>query len=159
MASNQGVGPHFDSGFLTFVRSKLYLLPGHDGSRLTLKSRTQLLQVSSHNGLQVQNLSGDWIDVPPISGTFVVNIGKGKRDCFILVRVLFPSVLWQISTAGLEMVTHGLARATSHRVLSPPPGSTPRYSIPFFQNIGQNLRLGEIRLDCEYSFGCGNLVI
>jgi len=99
--SDQGVGPHFDSGFLTF-----------------------LLQASSHKGLQVQNLSGEWIDVPPIPGTFVVNIGK-----------------------GLEMVTHGLARATSHRVLSPPTGSTPRYSIPFFQNIRQDLRLDEIRLN------------
>jgi len=99
--SDQGVGPHFDSGFLTF-----------------------LLQASSHKGLQVQNLSGEWIDVPPIPGTFVVNIGK-----------------------GLEMVTYGLARATSHRVLSPPTGSTPRYSIPFFQNIRQDLRLGEIRLN------------
>ncbi|KAG1751424.1 uncharacterized protein EDB91DRAFT_1105457 [Suillus paluster] len=54
----------------------------------------------------VQNLSGQWIDVPPIPGTFVVNIGK-----------------------ALEFVTRGLARATSHRVLSPPVDSTPRYSI------------------------------
>ncbi|THH17296.1 hypothetical protein EW146_g3500 [Bondarzewia mesenterica] len=95
--SDQGVGPHFDGGFLTF-----------------------LYQASSHPGLQVQNLSGQWIDVPPIPYTFVINIGK-----------------------GLEAVTQGLARATSHRVLSPAKGSTPRYSIPFFQNIGQNLRLSE----------------
>jgi hypothetical protein len=57
------------------------------------------------------------------------------------------------STTGLEMVTYGLARATSHRVLSPPAGSTPRYSIPFFQNIGQNLRSSEIRLNCTYGPG------
>lgn len=48
---------------------------------------------------------------------------------------------------GLETVTNGLARATSHRVLSPPKGSTPRYSVPFFQNIGQRIRLSEIRLE------------
>ena len=52
--NDQGVGPHYDAGFLTF-----------------------LLQASPHRGLQVQNLQGTWIDVPPIDGTFVVNIGKG----------------------------------------------------------------------------------
>jgi len=96
-ATDQGVGPHYDAGFLTF-----------------------LLQASSHPGLQVQNLSGHWIDAPPIPGTFVVNIGK-----------------------ALEFVTQGLARATSHRVLSPPRGSTPRYSVPFFQNISLNVRLAD----------------
>jgi len=54
VASEQGVGPHFDAGFLTF-----------------------LLQASDHAGLQVQNLSGEWIDVPPRPYTFVINIGKG----------------------------------------------------------------------------------
>ncbi|KAF5328578.1 hypothetical protein D9619_011475 [Psilocybe cf. subviscida] len=97
----QGVGPHYDAGFLTF-----------------------LLQASQHRGLQVQNLAGEWIDAPPIPDTFVVNIGK-----------------------ALEFVTGGLARATSHRVISPraAPGeeATPRYSVPFFQNIGLDVRLGE----------------
>ncbi|KAG2074738.1 Clavaminate synthase-like protein [Suillus decipiens] len=99
--TDQGVGPHYDAGFLTF-----------------------LLNASPHRGLQVQNLSGQWIDVPPIPGTFVVNIGK-----------------------ALEFVTRGLARATSHRVLSPPVGSTPRYSVPFFQNISLNARLADEVLD------------
>lgn len=92
--NDQGVGPHYDAGFMTF-----------------------LLQASEHQGLQVQNLTGDWIDAPPIPGTFVVNIGK-----------------------ALEFVTRGLARATSHRVLSPK-GLTPRYSVPFFQNIGLEIQL------------------
>ncbi|KAF8989788.1 iron/ascorbate oxidoreductase [Cyathus striatus] len=92
--SDQGVGPHYDAGFLTF-----------------------LLQASEHRGLQVQNLTGEWIAAPPIPGTFVINIGK-----------------------ALEFVTRGLARATSHRVLSPK-GSTPRYSVPFFQNIGLGVTL------------------
>ncbi|TFY65263.1 hypothetical protein EVJ58_g2093 [Rhodofomes roseus] len=84
----------------------------------------QLLQASPHPGLQVQNLSGAWIDAPPIPGTFVVNIGK-----------------------ALETVTQGLANATSHRVLSPPKGSTPRYSIPFFQNIAQRITVKDIKLE------------
>jgi len=97
VSSDQGVGPHFDAGFLTF-----------------------LLQASDHAGLQVQNVSGEWIDVPPRPYTFVINIGK-----------------------GLESVTQGLARATSHRVLAPAAGTSPRYSIPFFQNIKRDLRLSE----------------
>ncbi|KAJ6573393.1 hypothetical protein DFH09DRAFT_1151730 [Mycena vulgaris] len=96
---SQGVGPHYDAGFLTF-----------------------LLQASDHPGLQVQNLAGEWIAVPPIPGTFVVNIGR-----------------------ALEFATQGLARATSHRVLSPSSSSSPgpRYSVPFFQNIGLDVRLAE----------------
>ena len=41
---------------------------------------SQLLQASPHEGLQVQNLRGDWIPASPIPGTFVVNIGKGTPD-------------------------------------------------------------------------------
>jgi len=95
--SRQGVGPHFDSGFLTF-----------------------LLQASPHAGLQVQNFAGTWVDAPPMPNALVVNLGK-----------------------GIETVTQGVALATSHRVLSPLRGSGPRYSVPFFQMIGQEVRLGE----------------
>ncbi|KAG8950233.1 hypothetical protein FRC04_007867 [Tulasnella sp. 424] len=52
---NQGVGPHYDSSFLTL-----------------------LLQASAQPGLQVQSPSGQWIDAKPIPGTLVVNLGKGK---------------------------------------------------------------------------------
>ncbi|EKM84378.1 hypothetical protein AGABI1DRAFT_104274 [Agaricus bisporus var. burnettii JB137-S8] len=98
--NDQGVGPHYDAGFLTL-----------------------LLQASPHRGLQVQNLSGEWIDAPPIPGTFVINIGK-----------------------AFEFVTRGVARATSHRVLSPK-GDTPRYSVPFFQNISLTIKLVDEVLD------------
>lgn len=42
------------------------------------------MQASSHPGLQVQNLSGQWIDAPPVPGTFVVNIGKGTSNTYNL---------------------------------------------------------------------------
>lgn len=50
----QGVGPHKDSMLTSY-----------------------LLQASHHRGLQVQNHRGDWVDCPPIDGTFVVAIGQG----------------------------------------------------------------------------------
>ncbi|KAF8625326.1 hypothetical protein AX15_005456 [Amanita polypyramis BW_CC] len=49
----QGVGPHYDAGFVTV-----------------------LLQASPHKGLQVQNLAGEWIDAPPLPGSLVINFGK-----------------------------------------------------------------------------------
>lgn len=47
-----GVNPHHDAGFLT------------------------LLVQRGVPGLQAQNPAGDWIDVPPRRGTFVVNLGE-----------------------------------------------------------------------------------
>ncbi|KIJ50476.1 hypothetical protein M422DRAFT_245763 [Sphaerobolus stellatus SS14] len=90
--SKQGVGPHYDA----------------------VSSLSYLLQASPHEGLQVQNLRGDWVPASPIPGTFVVNIGK-----------------------GLETATRGACIATSHRVVSLDESAGPRYSVPIFQNISQ----------------------
>ncbi|KUL85401.1 hypothetical protein ZTR_07011 [Talaromyces verruculosus] len=49
----QGVGPHKDSCFLTF-----------------------LMQGTPHAGLEVQNKAGTWLPVKPIPGTLVINIGR-----------------------------------------------------------------------------------
>ncbi|KAJ5334642.1 hypothetical protein N7452_007045 [Penicillium brevicompactum] len=49
----QGVGPHKDGSFLTY-----------------------LLQGTEHSSLEVQNRSGEWIPAPPVPGTLVVNIGR-----------------------------------------------------------------------------------
>ncbi|UPK98773.1 hypothetical protein LCI18_009708 [Fusarium solani-melongenae] len=88
-AQGQGVGPHKDSMLTSY-----------------------LLQATSHKGLQVQNVRGEWIDCEPIPGTLVVAIGQ-----------------------GLEALTQGVCVSTTHRVLSPAAGSGARFSIPFFQGV------------------------
>jgi isopenicillin N synthase-like dioxygenase len=60
-------------------------------------------------GLEVLNGAGQWIDVPPIPGTFVVNIGD-----------------------MLELWTNGAFVATSHRVRKV---VEERYSFPLFFNV------------------------
>jgi isopenicillin N synthase-like dioxygenase len=60
-------------------------------------------------GLEVMNGAGEWIDVPPVPGTFVVNIGD-----------------------MLELWTNGTYIATSHRVRKV---AEERYSFPLFFNV------------------------
>jgi isopenicillin N synthase-like dioxygenase len=76
---------------------------------------TFLLQASPPEvrGLQVLNKAGAWIDVPVVPGTFVVNIGQ-----------------------AFEVVTGGVCKATTHRVLS---GRRDRFSVPFFQGVRRDL--------------------
>ncbi|RSS63289.1 isopenicillin N synthase family oxygenase [Streptomyces sp. WAC06614] len=83
--ADQGVGAHKDYGFLT------------------------LLLQDSVGGLQVVR-DGGFVDVPPMPGAFVVNLGE-----------------------LLEIATEGYLKATDHRVVSPP-GAVERYSVPFFYN-------------------------
>ncbi|CAF1035011.1 unnamed protein product [Didymodactylos carnosus] len=66
-----------------------------------------LLSQSNEKGLQVQNVLGEWIEAPPIDGTFVVNIGD------MMAR-------W----------TNGVFISTVHRVINT--SGRERYSIPFF---------------------------
>ena len=80
----------------------------HKDSMLT----SYLLQASHHKGLQAQNITGEWIECAPIEGTLVVAIGQ-----------------------GLEALTKGVCKSTTHRVLSPGRGQGPRFSIPFFQGV------------------------
>lgn len=69
--NSQGVGPHKDSaGLFTF------------------------LSQDNTGGLQVLNKNGEWIDVPPIEGSLVVNIQQ-----------------------GFEAITGGICAATTHRVI------------------------------------------
>ena len=74
--------PHTDSGFVTLL--------AQDGVA----------------GLQARSRAGEWLDVPPLEGTLVVNFGQ-----------------------VLEQWSGGRIRATEHRVLG---SGRERFSIPFF---------------------------
>lgn len=93
----QGVGAHKDSGCLT------------------------LLQQDRLGGLQVK-IEGRWIDVQPLPGTLVVNLGE-----------------------VMEMLTDGYLRATVHRVVSPPQGSD-RLSAAFFLGPRLDAELRDLQL-------------
>ena len=97
----QGVGAHKDSGVLTL----LWVEPGK-------------------GGLQVER-DGTWVDAPPVSGAFVVNIGE-----------------------LLEYATGGYLKATNHRVVSPQ-APDDRLSIPFFFNPALDSQLPLIDLPSE----------
>lgn len=100
-ASRQGVGAHRDSGVLT-------LLLTEPGSR----------------GLQVRH--GDrWVDVAPIDGAFVVNIGE-----------------------LLELATGGYLRATEHRV-DLTGATAERISVPYFFNPALEEQLPVLSLPAD----------
>ncbi|MFI9201246.1 isopenicillin N synthase family dioxygenase [Streptomyces sp. NPDC053048] len=91
--ADQGVGLHKDYGFLT------------------------LLLQDQVGGLQVEGPDGNFIDVPPLPGAFVINLGE-----------------------LLEVATNGYLKATNHRVVSPA-GTRERYSVPFFYNPRLDARI------------------
>ena len=85
--TDQGVGQHTDAGFLT------------------------LLHQDAVGGFEAE-VYGQWVAVPALPGSFVVNIGE-----------------------LLQLVSSGYFRATPHRVVSPPKG-VQRISIAYFFNPG-----------------------
>lgn len=100
-SASQGVGWHNDPGVLTL----LLVEPGTAG-----------LQIS-HNGAV--------LDVPPVDGAFIVNIGE-----------------------MLEWATDGYLKATKHRVLAPQPG-TDRISVPYFHNPALEAVFPKIELPAQ----------
>lgn len=99
----QGVGAHKDPGMLTM-----------------------LMIEPDKGGLQVE-YNGEWVDVPPIKGAFVINIGE-----------------------LLEYATDGYLKATVHRVVTPKAGEE-RLSIPFFFNPALDAEFPKIELPEEFA--------
>ncbi|KAF8825501.1 hypothetical protein HHX47_DHR6000237 [Lentinula edodes] len=101
--SDQGVGPHYDAGFLT-IRLRILVFK------------------------------------------FKISVATGSMP----LQFLEP-LLSTLEEAALEFATKGIARATSHRVLSPPVGSlSPRYSVPLFHNIALDVRVRDSKYELEF---------
>ncbi|MFK7920107.1 MAG: isopenicillin N synthase family dioxygenase [Ilumatobacter sp.] len=99
-ASGAGVNAHHDTGFLTL------LAPGPTA------------------GLEVQNPDGDWIDVPTVPGTFVVNLGE-----------------------MLQAMTGNYFVATPHRVIAP----SERLSAAYFHGPSLDTPLTPIDLGPSFT--------
>lgn len=95
-----GVNGHHDAGFLTI-----------------------LLQ-HGVAGLQAQNPAGDWIDVPPRRGSFVVNLGE-----------------------MLQSMTGNYMVATTHRVIA----HEQRYSSAYFHGPDLRASLAPLELDQRFA--------
>jgi isopenicillin N synthase-like dioxygenase len=89
--------PHTDSGFVTLL--------AQDGVA----------------GLQARSRGGQWVDVPPLEGTLVVNFGQ-----------------------VLEQWSAGRIRATEHRVLG---SGRERFSIPFFYEARADAIIAPLPID------------
>ncbi len=106
-ASDQGVGAHKDSGVLTL-----------------------LLVDPDSEGLQVLPPgASDWVDVPPVPGAFIVNIGE-----------------------MLEVGTDGYLHATQHRVVNRRTGAD-RISVPYFFNPAVTARMPHLPLPADLRTG------
>ena len=81
--SNIGVVPHSDEGGFT------------------------VLWQDENGGLEIESKSGEWVEAPPLPGTFIINLGTAMQ-------------IW----------TNGEFSSTPHRVINR--SGAGRYSIPFF---------------------------
>ncbi len=84
---------------------------------------TLLLQDET-GGLQAESTTHGWIDVPPVAGTIVVNLG----DC-------------------MQAWTNDRYRAAVHRVV--PMTRQRRFSIPYFSNPNRNVVIEPVEELCE----------
>lgn len=131
VSSDQGVGPHKDSGILT------------------------LLLQDTEAGLEVEAADGTWVEAPPRPGTFVVNIGELLElasDGYLratLHRVVAPPAGGErLSVAFFLGARHDctmpmLALPTPLAGAARGPASDPEN--PLFQHAGTNYLKGRLR--------------
>jgi isopenicillin N synthase-like dioxygenase len=86
--------------------------PDEDGVHLGARAHTDtnaftILAQDANGGLEIRNRDGEWVAVPPIEGTLVVNVGE-----------------------VLKVWSDGIFSSTLHRVINR--SGRRRYSIPFF---------------------------
>jgi isopenicillin N synthase-like dioxygenase len=86
--------------------------PEDDGVHLGARAHTDtnaftILAQDNNGGLEIRNRDNEWVAVPPIENTFVVNVGE-----------------------VLKVWTDGIFSSTLHRVINR--SGRERYSIPFF---------------------------
>ncbi len=86
--------------------------PDEDGVHLGARAHTDtnaftILVQDNNGGLEIRNRENEWVAVPPVEGTFVVNVGEVMK-------------VW----------TDGIFSSTLHRVINR--SGRERYSIPFF---------------------------
>ena len=74
--------------------------------------------VTNEEGLQIKTVNNEYIDVSPIPGCFIINIGD-----------------------MLEKVTKGLFKSTVHRVVAT---GKERYSFPYFYDPGFDKKIHEL---------------
>ena len=86
--------------------------PDEDGVHLGARAHTDtnaftILAQDNNGGLEIRNRDDEWVAVPPVEDTFVVNVGE-----------------------VLKVWTDGIFSSTLHRVINR--SGRERYSIPFF---------------------------
>lgn len=90
--------------------SEIGVIPHSDTGAYTI------LWQDTNGGLEIENKSGEWVGVPPIEDTFVINLGN-----------------------TMQMLTGGRFSSTPHRVINRAGGD--RYSVPFFANPGHHVMI------------------
>ena len=99
-AGGAGVNAHHDTGFLT------------------------VLAAGTTPGLQAENTDGDWIDVPVVPDSFVINLGE-----------------------IMQAITGNYFVATPHRVIT----AEPRLSAGYFHGPSLDTRLDPLPLDSRFA--------